>query len=98
MFPFRAFRFLAPLIREQRPIFAIGVVLILLTSLSQVAVPRLVGLAIQKLESGIGVDLIGPIALAMVGAVLILSDIFLDPGNGDRLQPPHREEAPRPTL
>ena len=71
MFPFRAFRFLAPLIREQRPIFAIGVVLILLTSLSQVAVPRLVGLAIQKLESGIGVDLIGPIALAMVGAVLI---------------------------
>ncbi|MGB1072212.1 MAG: ABC transporter ATP-binding protein, partial [Planctomycetota bacterium] len=27
--------------------------------------------AIQKLESGIGVDLIGPIALAMVGAVLI---------------------------
>ena len=71
MFPFRAFRFLAPLIREQRPIFALGVVLILLTSLSQVAVPRLVGLAIQKLESGIGVDLIGPIALAMVGAVLI---------------------------
>jgi len=71
LFPFRAFRFLAPLIREQRPIFAIGVVLILLTSLSQVAVPRLVGLAIQKLESGIGVDLIGPIALAMVGAVLI---------------------------
>ena len=71
MFPFRAFRFLAPLIREQRPIFAIGVVLILLTSLSQVAVPRLVRLAIQKLESGIGVDLIGPIALAMVGAVLI---------------------------
>ncbi|MGB1396252.1 MAG: ABC transporter ATP-binding protein [Planctomycetota bacterium] len=71
MFPFRAFRFLAPLIREQRPIFAIGVVLILLTSLSQVAVPRLVGLAIQKLESGIGVDMIGPIALAMVGAVLI---------------------------
>ena len=71
MFPFRAFRFLAPLVREQRPIFAIGVVLILLTSLSQVAVPRLVGLAIQKLESGIGIDLIGPIALAMVGAVLI---------------------------
>ena len=71
MFPFRAFRFLAPLIREQRPIFAIGIVLILLTSLSQVAVPRLVGLAIQKLESGIGIDLIVPIALAMVGAVLI---------------------------
>jgi ATP-binding cassette subfamily B multidrug efflux pump len=71
LFPFRAFRFLAPLIREQRPIFAIGIVLILLTSLSQVAVPRLVGLAIQKLESGIGIDLIAPIALAMVGAVLI---------------------------
>ncbi len=71
MFPFRAFRFLGPLVREQRPIFAIGVVLILLTSLSQVAVPRLVGLAIQKLETGIGVDFIGPIALAMVGAVLI---------------------------
>ena len=71
MFPFRAFRFLAPLVREQRPIFLVGIVLILLTSLSQVAVPRLVGLAIQKLESGVGLHLITPIAFAMVGAVLI---------------------------
>ena len=71
MFPFRAFRFLAPLVREQRPIFLVGIVLILLTSLSQVAVPRLVGLAIQKLETGVGVHLITPIAFAMVGAVLI---------------------------
>ncbi|MDC0852814.1 ABC transporter ATP-binding protein [Planctomycetota bacterium] len=71
MFPFRAFRFLAPLVREQRPIFLVGIVLILLTSLSQVAVPRLVGLAIQKLETGVGLHLITPIAFAMVGAVLI---------------------------
>ena len=71
MLPFRAFRFLAPLVREQRPIFLVGIVLILLTSLSQVAVPRLVGLAIQKLESGVGLHLITPIAFAMVGAVLI---------------------------
>jgi len=71
MIPFKAFRFLLPLLRRERTVILAGVFLILITSLSQVAVPRLVGMAVEKLESGIAINLVIPIAMAMLGAVLI---------------------------
>ncbi|MDE0960931.1 MAG: ABC transporter ATP-binding protein [Planctomycetota bacterium] len=71
MIPLRAFRFLVPLVKHERSVLAIGVLLILVTSISQVAVPRLIGLAVERLESGDGLDLVIPIAMAMLVAVLI---------------------------
>lgn len=71
MIPFKAFRFLIPLLLRERSIIIGGVFLILITSLCQVAVPRLIGLAVEKLETGIGIDLIFPIAMMMLGVVLI---------------------------
>ena len=52
MIPFKAFRFLIPHLMRERSVLFAGVFLILITSLSQVAVPRLVGMAVENLESG----------------------------------------------
>ncbi|RTZ90541.1 MAG: hypothetical protein DSY92_06655, partial [Planctomycetota bacterium] len=71
MIPFKAFRFLLPLVVREKAVISFGILLILVTSISQVAVPRLIGMAVERLESGIGIDLVIPIAMAMVGAVLI---------------------------
>ena len=71
MIPLKAFRFLLPLLRRERSVILIGIFMILVGSLSQVAIPRLVGLAVEKLESGIGIDMVIHIAMAMVGIVLI---------------------------
>jgi len=69
--PFKAFRFLLPLVVREKAVISFGILLILVTSISQVAVPRLIGMAVERLESGIGIDLVIPIAMAMLGAVLI---------------------------
>ncbi len=71
MFPIRAFRFLIPYLREERRLLFVGVFLILATSFFQVAVPSLVGEAIRRLESGIRVDLVPLLALAMIGSILL---------------------------
>ncbi len=71
MIPFKAFRFLIPHLMRERTVLFAGVFLILITSLSQVAVPRMVGMAVENLETGIDLDLIVPLAMAMVGAVLL---------------------------
>ncbi|HIO65572.1 MAG TPA: ABC transporter ATP-binding protein, partial [Planctomycetes bacterium] len=71
MIPFKAFRFLLPLVVREKAVISFGILLILVTSISQVAVPRLIGMAVERLESGIGIDLVIPVAMAMLGAVLI---------------------------
>ena len=71
MIPFKAFRFLLPLIVKERSILLIGAGLIVLSSLCQVAVPRLIGFAVDRLERGVGIDLVFPIAMSMLGIVLV---------------------------
>ncbi|HIN79469.1 MAG TPA: ABC transporter ATP-binding protein, partial [Planctomycetes bacterium] len=71
MFPFAAFRFLAPFIRIERRAYLLGVILILVTSLLHVLVPWLVGKAIHILEVGEELTRVPEIALAMVGVVLL---------------------------
>ncbi len=71
MFRVAEFRFLVPLLRAQWRSYALGPLLVLLTSIFVVAIPKLVGVAIQHLESGIRVDLVFPLALAIVGVVLL---------------------------
>jgi len=71
LIPLRAFRFLVPMVKQEKSVIASGVLLILVTSICQVAVPRLIGVAVERLESGVGLDLVIPVAMAMLGAVLI---------------------------
>ena len=71
MFPFAAFRFLAPFIRIERRAYLLGVILILVTSLLHVLVPWLVGKAIHILEVGEELTRVPEIALVMVGVVLL---------------------------
>ncbi len=71
MFPIAPFRFLFPYLRAERRLLAFGVFLVFVTSIFQVLVPKLVGAAIGRLESGIRVDLVPVLALAMIGAVLL---------------------------
>lgn len=65
------FRFLVPFAREERRYLLLGVGLVLATSAFQVLVPKLVGDAVGRLESGIRVDLVPVIALAMVGSAVM---------------------------
>lgn len=71
MFRVGEFRFLFPYVRQEWKSYAVGSVLILCTSFFLVAVPRLVGEAVQRLESGVRTDLVPALALAMIGAVLL---------------------------
>ena len=71
MIPIRVFRFLIPYLREERRMIGLGIGLILLSSILQVSVPRLVGEAIDRLESGHRIDQVWMIALAMIGAMLL---------------------------
>jgi ATP-binding cassette subfamily B multidrug efflux pump len=69
LFPIAVYRFLIPYLREERRLLLLGIGLILGSSLLQVSIPRLVGEAIGRLESGEGTDLVPWLALAMVGAM-----------------------------
>ncbi|MFQ5653363.1 MAG: ABC transporter ATP-binding protein [Planctomycetota bacterium] len=71
MIPIRAFRFLMPMLRAERRSYVAGVVLILLTSIFLVWIPKLVGEAVTLLEGGAGIDQVKILALAVVGAVLL---------------------------
>ena len=71
MFRIGEFRFLWPLVRRELPSYAFGAVLIAATSAFLVAVPRLVGAAIECLATGSRIDLVGPLALALVGVALL---------------------------
>lgn len=71
MFRVGEFRFLWPYLRAERRAYAIGMVLIVLTSFFLVAVPRLVGEAINALQTGVRIDLVTGLAFAMVGMALL---------------------------
>lgn len=66
-----AYRFLWPYVRAEWRAYSGGALLILGTSFFVNAVPWLIGQAIGRLQSGIRIDLVGPIALVMMGAVLL---------------------------
>ena len=65
------FKIVWPLVREERRSYLAGVVLVALTCAFWIAVPKLVGSAIQILETGARVDMVPRIALAILGAVLL---------------------------
>ncbi|MFN0057550.1 MAG: ABC transporter ATP-binding protein [Planctomycetota bacterium] len=71
MFRLADFAFLRPHLRPEAGSYLLGMLLVVLTSAFQVAVPKLVGLAIACLETGERSDLVSAFALAMVGAVLL---------------------------
>ena len=71
MFRIGEFRFLFPLMRREWPSFVVGTSLVFLTIYFMVWIPRLVGEAIHRLETGSRVDLIGSISLAIIGVVLL---------------------------
>ncbi len=64
-------RFLWPFVRQELGAYLLGALLILLSSGFLVGVPALVGEAITCLETGVRVDMVPLLALAMVGVVLL---------------------------